>query len=139
MKKLLSVLLMLVLTIPITIASTIPTKVDVDIVKSEMVILPKKVLKTYRGEKIHAVPQNLITDINILIIKKGISYNGDKVDAIPIVKENFINNRILNIFSYNGLKVFAIPIVKEKSIIKHITKEDLFIDLPLLVPLSIMK
>jgi hypothetical protein len=112
MKKLLSVLLMLVLTIPITIASTIPTKVDVDIVKSEMVILPKKVLETY---------------------------NGDKVDAIPIVKESFINNRMLNIFSYNGLKVFAIPIVKEKSIIKHITKEDLFIDLPLLVPLSILK
>ena len=102
---------MLVLTIPITIASTVPTKVHVDVVLSEMVILPKKVLKVYRGEKIHAVPQTFNGDIIILKVKKEISYKGEKV--------------------------YAIPIVKESSILNDNVKENLFIDLPLLVPLNI--
>ena len=103
---------MLVLTIPITIASTVPTKVHVDVVLSEMVILPKKVLKVYRGEKIHAVPQTFNGDIIILKVKKEISYKGEKVYAIPIVKKGSILNN-------------------------NVKKDLLFVDLPLLIPLNV--
>ena len=103
---------MLVLTIPITIASTVPTKVHVDVVLSEMVILPKKVLKVYKGEKVY---------------------------AIPIEKRNsIIKSNLLEILSYNGIKVYAIPIVKKGSILNNNVKKDLlFVDLPLLIPLNV--
>jgi hypothetical protein len=103
---------MLVLTIPITIASTVPTKVHVDVVLSEIVILPKKVLKVYKGEKIHAVPQTFNGDIIILKVKKEISYKGEKVYAIPIVKKGSILNN-------------------------NVKKDLLFVDLPLLIPLKV--
>ena len=130
---------MLVLTVPITIASTVPTKVNVDVVLSEMVILPKKVLKVYKGEKIHAVPQTFNGDIIILKVKKEISYKGEKVYAIPIEKRNsIIKSNLLEILSYNGIKVYAIPIVKKGSILNNNVKKDLlFVDLPLLIPLNV--